>query len=117
MLAACSSARIKPEYDVRRQSVSIVRVNRRTATRSAAPPPRSTGPGSCRDCSCTSAPASCHSASAAVASKSVGTGTRSGTSDSPAVRPKSSRLSPEWAAFWLGPHQVTTCDWARVSAT
>ena len=32
MLAACSSARISPEYDVRRQAVSIVRVKRRTAS-------------------------------------------------------------------------------------
>jgi len=49
--------------------------------------------------------------------RSVGTGTRSGTVACPCVRPNSNRLRPECAAFWLGPHQVTTCDWARVSAT
>ena len=42
---------------------------------------------------------------------------RSGTWASPALRPRSSRVSPAWPAFWLGPHHVTTCDWARVSAT
>ena len=86
VLASCSSARISPEYDVRRQSVSSVRMKRRT----------SSGPGDARASSAgaapgvavssASAPASCQAVSAASASKSVGTGTRSGTVASP-LRP------------------------------
>ncbi len=116
-VTSCSSARISPEYDVRRQSVSMLRTKWRTSSRPASSPRGSTGAGPTSAASRASAPACCHSVRAASASKSLGTGTRSGTADSPEDRPNRSRLSPELAAFWLGPHQVTTCDWARVSAT
>jgi hypothetical protein len=117
VLASCSSARISPEYDVRRQSVSSVRMKRRASSSPGDARASSGGAAPGIAVSSASAPASCQAVSAASASTSVGTGTRSGTEASPCVRPNSNRLRPEWAAFWLGPHQVTTCDWARVSAT
>ena len=49
-VTSCSSARISPEYDVRRQSVSMLRTNWRTSSRPVSSPRGSTGAGPTSAC-------------------------------------------------------------------
>ena len=101
---------------MRRQAVSTSRVNVR-APRGGAAGRGGSAPGSpWRDGSGDGPPRSRHSANRATTSSSVGTRGLSGTSAAPASR-ISIRCSGEATAFFVGAHQQTTWDLARVIAT
>ncbi len=118
--SSSSAARISPEYEVRRHAVSMARWKWR-ASRSdgRAWPAWRGGRGDHRLLEHRSAgglPLPKHGP-ARRRRRSWPASQRSGTTDSPGRRPRSSRDSPPLGSSHDGDHHATTCDCARVIAT
>ncbi|SIA21289.1 Uncharacterised protein [Mycobacteroides abscessus subsp. abscessus] len=114
-----SAARSSPEYDVRRQAVSIGRSNTRTA-RSSEGDDVAAGTNPVTSASSITGPpwaSQARSRLSASASEILAGEHLSGTDGFPGARPRNSRDSPPLGSSKDGAHHATTWDCARVSAT